>query len=66
VQINTKFDIFDQVKITDLNLVGQIIAIKINHICTSYMVRYFFNGDVKEYWLFENALVLKSRKVNDV
>jgi len=51
-----KFQLKDKVKIIDLDWKGIIISILINDLGVKYNVRYFYNGDAKEIYFFEEEL----------
>lgn len=51
-----KFNLKDKVKIIDLDWKGIIIAIFIGDLGVQYKVRYFYNGEAKEVYFFEDEL----------
>jgi hypothetical protein len=51
-----KFKLKDKVKIIDLDWKGIIIAIFISDLGVQYKVRYFYTGDAKEVYFFEEEL----------
>jgi hypothetical protein len=51
-----KFNLKDKVKIIDLDWKGIIVAIFIADLGVQYKVRYFYTGDAKEVYCFEEEL----------
>jgi hypothetical protein len=51
-----KFKLKDKVKIIDLDWKGIISAIFISELGIQYKVRYFYTGDAKEVYCFEEEL----------
>lgn len=56
MQINTKFDFKQKVKIPELGRCGIVIEIFINEWGSQYRVRYFDNGEGKTVTFFEEEL----------
>lgn len=54
-----KFNIKDKVSIKQLDWDGIILAIFIGETGIQYKVRYFYNGDAKEIYFYEEELQLK-------
>jgi len=55
-QIKIRWDINDRVMIKELKTIGGVISIWIVSRGTQYEVRYFYNGDAKSIYFFENEL----------
>jgi len=51
--VNVAFNITEQVCIKELQLTGTVVAINLNLKEITYLVRYFWEGDLKELWLYD-------------
>ena len=56
MKLDTKFDLFENVMIKELELTGCIQSVKFNKSCLEYLVRYFYNGEPKSYWMLETDI----------
>lgn len=56
MKINTKFNIKDKVKITELKREGKITSIYISETGIQYNVRFFEGADVKTVYFYEDEL----------
>ena len=56
MEIRTKFDIREVVKINELKVDGKIISIHIRELGLTYTVRYFDNAEVKTVDFYEEEL----------
>jgi hypothetical protein len=54
-----KHNLGNEVVIIPLDLVGRITQIAITQTGIKYQVRYFYNSEAKEVWLYEDEMRLK-------
>ena len=57
MKIKTSFELNQKVYIVELEIYGRIKAIWVTYTGTQYLVRYFWNDEVKEVYLFEAEII---------
>lgn len=56
MQLDTPFNIQQKVKMVELGICGTVKSIWIDSKGVSYQIRYFWNGEGKEAYFFEDEL----------
>ena len=60
------FDValFNEVRIKKLELTGSVGCIQVDPNFKRYLIRYFWNGDLKEHWLYRHEFELIKAEKN--
>jgi len=56
MRVETAFDLFERVKIKELDTIGVIVSVWVSKSGVQYETRYFLNGEAKNVYMFETEL----------
>jgi len=62
VKIETVFDLFERVKIKELDMSGVVVSVWVSKSGVQYETRYFLNGEAKNVYMFETELDKVNRR----
>ena len=62
MKIETVFDLFERVKIKELDMSGVVVSVWVSKSGVQYETRYFLNGEAKNVYMFETELDKVNRR----
>ena len=62
MQLVTKFDILSKVNIVEIKQPATVINIQYSGVRVQYQLEYWWNGEIKTVWLFENEVAALENK----
>ena len=57
--MNTIIKLHDRIYITELETKGRVVGIYVSQTGTQYQVRYFYNGDAKTVYFYQDEITLR-------